>query len=293
MNTQMHHTKKKRNFCSQSGNVDAGLLFVAGLFFLTIALVVVYVSRFGLAPLPESKKISQKNLPGAAVLSLSEPTTPVSNEVPLTDEEIQNQTFLDSLPNTPVREVFIGSYGTIDKNILEGLQSTIAETLGVKTTVLAPGAAVPKEEPFFDKTRKQYNSDLLLKSVKQSSEVYGREVRFVYVVDLDMVSFSEPSQTETLWPRTENGANVVLISLNALRKKTGGLSTETVQETLLDRAQKIALRGLGATVGFDASPSAKNPSCLMYPAITREELDAEQITLCSPESLAVAKIFQK
>lgn len=276
--------KKTKNF--KKGKADAGLLFVVGLFFLTLAFVVVYFSYFGLAPLSKSNKVANtsEKMSAAAVLTISDSTPPVheaTSSSEIKDEE-QNQAFLASLPVTPVKEIFIGTYGGVDKEILEGLRSGVEKTYGVKTTILNPGPVIPKEEPFYNKSRNQYNSDVLFKSIQQSSAVYGPAVRFLYVVDLNMSSFSEWSPSPS-WLRADSGANAALVSLFAFGKRP----------LLSERVEKAAVRALGITVGFGSSPSAADPSCIMYPALTLRDLDAQKNTLCSPESEAVARIFQK
>lgn len=267
------------------GKADAGLLFVAGLFFLTLALVVVYVSYFGLSPLPKSNKATDntEGMSAAAVLSFPEPILD-SNETAIPGEiqaEEQNKIFFASLSSVPVKEVFIGSYGAVDKEILEGLRSKIEKTYGVKTTLLNPGPAVPKEEPFYNKSRNQYNSDVLFKSVEQSSAVYGPAVRFLYVVDLNLSSFSEWAP-EPSWLRAEKDINAAIVSLASFGKNTNVLSV---------RVGKAAVRALGITVGFDSTPSVADASCVMYPALTVEDLDAQGNTLCSPELEAVGRVF--
>lgn len=274
----------------KEGKADTGLLFVAGVFFLTLAFAVVYVSHFGLAPLPKAQRAGGTS--AAAALSFSDPVSVPDDSIysNKTSSEEQNQAFVSSLTKVPVKEIFIGSYGVVDKEILEDMRNKVENTFGVKTTLLNPGPAVPKEEPFYNKSRNQYNSDVLLKSVEQSSSMYGQSVRFLYVVDMDMTSFFEWS-SRAPWLRAESGQNAALVSIHTLRA-ANTTSQETLQQTLSARAQKAALRALGVTVGFDVSPSATDASCITYPALTLEELDAQGNTLCSPESEAVAHVFK-
>jgi predicted Zn-dependent protease len=280
---------KTKNFTE--GKADAGLLFVAGLFFLTLAGVVVYFSYFGTDPLPRLNKTSngREGMSAAAVRSLSEVRT-VSDEITSLvgirddgQDETQNKVFFASLSAIPVKEIFIGSYGSMDKEILEGLRSSIEKTYGVETTLLNPGPAIPKEEPFYNKSRNQYNSDVLFKSVQQSSAIYGPAVRFLYVADINMSSFSvwapEPS-----WLRAEKDVNAAIVSFSVFGQKT---------DVLLGRVEKAAVRALGITVGFDSTPSVADASCVMYPALTVEDLDMQNSALCHPESEAVARVFQK
>lgn len=277
-----------KNF--KEGKADTGLLFVAGLFFLTIAFAIVYFSHFGIAPLPKANKSG--GMSATAALSLSDPTPVFSDSASLneTQNEEQNQAFISSLPKASVKEIFIGSYGAVNKEILESIRNKVEEVFGVKTTLLNPGPAVPKEEPFYSKNRNQYNSDVLLKSIEQSSAPYGQTVRFLYVVDMDMTSFFEWSPGAP-WLRAESGQNAALISLHSFRA-VNMPSQEVLQQTISGRAEKAALRALGVAVGFDASPSAADASCVMFPALTLEELDAQGNTLCSPESEAVARVFK-
>lgn len=264
-----------------SGLADTGLLFVVGLFFLTIAFATVYVSYFGLAPLP--KPNAPEGVSAAASLSLPKPAPAISSEPAIVNDK--NKEFLDSLPRIPVKEIFIGSYGTVDKGILDELRDEVENTYGVKTTLLNPSAAIPKVEPFYDKDHNRYNSDVLLKSVEQLSNMYGQATRFLYVVDINMSSFSDEKSPQAEWLRAEKGQNAAIISLYAFH--VGG------RDALLDRAKKTAIRALGITVGFGFSPSAGNVSCLMSPALTLAALDAKGNALCDPEAETVGRIFQK
>jgi predicted Zn-dependent protease len=274
----MHARTKNLN----AGFADAGLLFVTGLFFFTTAFTVAYFSYFGLSPLPQSNKT--EGMPAAAALSLPEPETPASTEVE-NPSGGENQAFFKSLPAVPVKEIFIGSYGTVEKEILERLQNKIEKTYGVKTTLLNSGPVIPKEEPFYDKSRNRYNSDVLQKSVEQSSAVYGQTARFLYVVDLDMSSFSDEESFGGQWLRAQRGQNAAIVSLQALRAGE--------REIFSERAEKTAIRALGITVGFDLSPSAADASCLMHPALTVEELDAQKNALCAPEDEVIARVFKR
>jgi predicted Zn-dependent protease len=164
------------------------------------------------------------------------------------------------------------------------------KTFGVRATILNPGPAIPKTEPFYDKTRGQYNSDILVKSVEQSSATYGQSVRFLYVVDLKLASFSEWAPAPS-WARANSGSNAALLSIYDFHKDGNG--KETSKDVLLERAEKSAMRALGITVGFDASPSVADASCIMHPTLIMEELDNQKNVFCSPELEALAQIFQK
>jgi predicted Zn-dependent protease len=266
---------------------DAGLLFVAGLFFLVLAFAVVYFSHFGLAPF--QKMNNEKEMSAAAALSLA--SAPASNDTEI-KSKTENEAFLASLSQTPVKEIFIGSYGVADKEILEELRSELEKVYGVQTTLLNPGPAIPKEEPFYNKTRGQYNSDVLQKSIEQSSSAYGQAVRFLYVADVNMSSFSEWSP-EAPWLRADKNTNAALLSIHSFRINNSTLGKESARQILLERAKKSAIRALGVTVGFGFSSSAADTSCIMYPALTLKELDAEQSELCSPEKEAVGRVFQE
>lgn len=273
---------KRKNSClnRQSGKADAGLLFVAGLFFLTLALAITYVSRFGLAPLP--KQVEKMPASVAGAFTEADPISAPEDTAPLYE---QHSEFYASLAETPVHEIFIGSYGSIDKDILEKLRAKIELAFGIKTTLLNPGAPVPKEDPFYDKNTGKYNSDVLIKSVEQSSAAYGQNTRFLYVVDFSMAS---PQSQGAEWLRAHKGENAALISIYPFR--SNGI---TPRQTLLERIEKAAIRAIGTTVGFDASSSVTDSSCVMYPAATLQELDEQESEWCSPEKEAVAQVFQK
>ncbi|MBI2120252.1 MAG: hypothetical protein HYT94_01350 [Parcubacteria group bacterium] len=277
--------KTKTKDMYAQGKADTALLFTVGLFFLTLALAVIYVSHFGLEPLPKSDNKTgsavDQTAPAAAILAVSGTEIPpvVSAEISL---NARDEEFFASLSKTAVKEIFIGSYGAVDKEILSRLRDEAEKTFGVKTTLLTPGAPVPKEAPFYDAARKQYDSDILLKSVEQSSMPYGTSVRFLYVVDFALFSSSQADRVP--WFRATSGMNASLLSLHGLGAGSG---------SILARSKKLALRAIGATVGFDRSPSAADSSCLMYPAATLRELDEQKDAFCIPEADAISAVFLK
>lgn len=263
---------------SQHGAADTGLLFAAGVFFLTLALAVAYFSYAGLAPLPntnaaiEAENSPNLDVPAAAALAISDSAS----------VNLENEKFFAALSQVAVKEIFIGSYGAVDGEVLGFLREEIEKTFGVKTTLLNPGAPIPKESPFYDAGRKQYNSDTLLESVKLSSAQYGASVRFLYVVDANMSSFSE--KTSAPWVRAENGANASLLSLYGLGEGS---------DSFLPRIKKAALYALGTTVGFGLSPSVSDTSCVMYSASSVRELDNQRDAFCSPEADILDRVFVK
>ncbi len=271
--------QKIRN--SSEGKMDAGLLFAVGLFFLTVAFVIVYFSSVRISPPPFPRPDSVREMSAGAAMVFSQEEAPISGDI-----------FLFSPPETPVREIFIGSYGSVDRELLGRIRSVVEQTFGVTTTLLNPGPDVPREEPFYDQHRGQYNSDVLFNSIKQSSAQFGEGTRFLSFADLPMASFSGWSP-ETPWLRASEGTNVALVSVHDLRFASNGSLDEVLPEIFFERVEKSAIRALGTTVGFAALPSAKDPSCIMYPALTPEGLDAQKITLCDPERDVLAQVFKK
>ncbi len=280
-------TQKKIQNLSE-GKVDVGLIFVTGLFFLTIALAVTYFSVFRLTPLPKPADGSAtvSKMPASAILATSNfEIVPIESPDSFTQKEAPYKEFFDSLPQTPVTEIFIGSYGVVDKEILVGVRYDIEKTFGVKTTLLEPGQAVPKSWPFYSVIHKQYDSDALLESIDVASAPYGSSVRFLYVVDLDMYSFDKQTRSSELYGVNPE-ANAGVISLEEL-KSQAGISHDIV----LTRTKKLALHVLGVTLGFDVSPSAQNATCTTYPVSTTEDIDKQGSDLCDPEKEALSRIF--
>lgn len=257
---------------------DTGLLFAAGVFFLTLALAIAYFSYAGLAPLPktnaaiEAENSPNLNVPAAAALAISDSAS----------ANLENEEFFAAVSQTAVKEIFIGSYGAVDEKVLGFLREEIEKTFGVKTTLLHPGAPIPKEPPFYDAVRKRYNSDTLLESVKLSSAQYGASVRFLYVVDVNMSSFLE--KTPAFWFRAEHGANASLVSLYGLGEGSS---------SFFPRVKKAALHAIGTTVGFGLSPSVADTSCVMYSASSVTELDEQRDIFCRPEADILARVFVK
>jgi predicted Zn-dependent protease len=58
------------------------------------------------------------------------------------------------------------------------------------------------------------------------------------------------------------------------------------------RLKNLVLRTLGVTVGFDLLPSAKDPSCVMYPALNLSDLDKKRDQFAPHESGLLNKVFQ-
>ncbi len=220
------------------------------------------------------------------VVSISKP------DVALLFTDWKSQQFDEFIPKDTVSEIFIGSYGVIKKEYLEGVRSAVEKATGIKTTTLLPGAALAQNPPLYNATNKQFDSSALFKSAKTASSKYGSRSRFIYVLDADLYSPNENSTT-TVWYMDEQGANTAIVSLYGLNKNSDIDPLPAPAPVVVARAQKIALHVLGTSVGFSLSPSADVPSCLMYKATTLAELDKQGTGYCSPENLVIKKFFLK
>jgi predicted Zn-dependent protease len=206
--------------------------------------------------------------------------------------EWRSKQFSEFVPKGLVSEIFIGSYGNIKKEYLDAIKTAVEKETGIKATILLSGPALPEKAPLFSVSRKQFDAVSVFTSVKNASLKYGDKTRFIYVLDMDTYSSVENGK-DSVWYMDEVGANTTLMSLYGLRKISDSDSNPAEQSLVIARAQKIALRVLGTSVGFGLSPSTEMPTCLMYKTNSLAELDAEGAGYCPEEKAVIKKFFGK
>jgi predicted Zn-dependent protease len=220
--------------------------------------------------------------------------TPVRIEKPETALSLNDwrvKQFSEFALKSPVLEIFIGSYGSIKKEYLDVISTAIKKETGIKPTVLVAGAELPKTEPLYNAEKGKFDANVAFESVKAPSVKYGDKTRFLYVLDVDI--YSGKNNTGSVWNIGETGTNAMIISLFGLRKTSDEDSASAPQPLVIARAQKVALRALGESVGFGFSPSTENPVCLMYKTKSLANLDAEGTGYCPTEKTVIKKFFGK
>jgi len=210
----------------------------------------------------------------------------------LSSSEWKTKQFSGFSLKEPVSEIFIGSYGAINKEYLEAIRSSVEKATGVKTTTLLSGPALPERPPLYDLTRRQLDAIPVFESVKGASDKYGAKSRFIYVLDTDLYSSLDKS-LNSVWYIDRIGTNTALMSLSCLRKTSDTDISPTSQPIVIARAQKVALHILGTSVGFGLSPSSEDPSCLMHKTSSLAELDAERTGYCPAENAVIKNFFKK
>ena len=195
-------------------------------------------------------------------------------------------------PKKLVSEIFIGSYGSVNKQYLDAIASVVKKETGITATILVPGTALPEQSPLYKQNRRQFDAANIFESVKSASAKYGDSARFVYVLDVPLYSSMEKNR-DSVWYADEMGTNTSLMSLRGLLNMSDASNTPAQQPIVTARAQKIALHILGTSVGFGLSPSAENPTCLMYKTNSLAELDKEGSAYCSAEKGVISKFFGK
>jgi len=220
--------------------------------------------------------------------------TPVKVEKPETFVSLSDwraKQFSDFMLQSSISEIFIGSYGSIKKEYLDAVSTAIKKETGIKPTVLVPGAELPKTAPLYNADKGKFDANVAFESVKTSSAKYGNKARFIYMLDVNI--YSDKENAGSVWGVDEVGTNAMIISLFGLRRTSDADSASAPQPLVITRAQKVALRALGMSVGFGLSPSTENPTCLMYKTNSLTELDAEGLGYCTAEKAVIKKFFGK
>jgi len=264
---------------SERGAVDIALIMSIVAFLFSLGLAFFYFS-------------SEKNFHTAI------PVEQVPVQVPQQEETVIPEIVSTSTPqlekiviSAPIKEssvpVYIGSYGDIKKEYLDGIQSAVKKATGAQVTVLGSAAALTKKTPLYDAKRQQFDADILLKGVETASLEYGAKSRFIYVFDVDMYSSSNPN-LKSVWYAGTKGKNVSIVSLYGLQKKSDTDIAPALSSLVTGRLQKNSLHMMGINIGIPSSSDAK---CIMYPAKTLTELDKQGTEYCASEQSLISAAF--
>ncbi|MFA5831078.1 MAG: hypothetical protein WC878_04595 [Candidatus Paceibacterota bacterium] len=228
-----------------------------------------------------------------SITGLNKPSDISAPETPISLLQWKEKSLALAIRKGSVTEVLIGSYGNIKKEYLEGVRSSVQKATGVKVTIMGGGAPLGEKAPLYDSARRQFDADVLFKSIEAASAKYGEANRFIYVLDVPLYSSSD-SDRKSIWYAEKKGGNASLISVYDLQKKSDTATTTPAALSLvISRLQKISLHTLGTSVAFSLSPSSDDKKCVMYPAATLAELDAQGNGYCIPEKNFVSRVFKK
>jgi len=128
---------------------------------------------------------------------------------------------------------------------------------------------IPPPEEAFDENRQQYRASILLNILEKERKESFDYYRCIGLTSLDLFDNGKPF----IWGAGLKGGGSGIVSLSRLW--TPDLQRE--DEILLRRIQKAALYALGQTFGL---PPCSFPPCIMYEAVSVEELDQQTFALC-------------
>jgi len=155
---------------------------------------------------------------------------------------------------------------TITK-LLENLNTIFPNTT---TNHLEAKLVIPEEA--YDKKRKQYHSDIILKELAIQSASNKTLDRILGIVDIDL--FHSP--LNFVFGEAECPGKTALISLHRLKPEFHKRKPE--EDLLLERTTKEAVHELGHTFGLQ---HCRNPFCVMYFSNSIFETDRKQSLFCN------------
>ncbi|TRZ51821.1 hypothetical protein D4R99_03745 [bacterium] len=261
---------------SERGAIDIALIMSIVAFLLSLGAAYFYFSfeknydAIDTVPYDESQTLPEKTIV---------PVEPVlEKEVSATSTTLMKESSVT---------VYIGSYGDIKKEYMDGIQSAVEKATGAQVTVLESAAALTKKTPLYDAKRQQFDADILLKGVETASLEYGAKSRFIYVFDVDMYSSSNPN-LKSVWYAGTKGKNVSIVSLYGLQKKSDTDTTQAPSSLIASRLEKNALHMIGTNIGVPFSSDAK---CIMFSPKTLADLDKQGTEYCSAEQATINTAF--
>ena len=164
-----------------------------------------------------------------------------------------------------VQQITLVSFGGFERKFLNRVAETIASILHIR--VLLHEEHIDLSE-YFDATRRQYNGDMILKTVDKM--FHGRnKVIGIFNVDLFI-----PILTFIYGQAMLNGRSGV-VSLYRLDNQRYGLRKDT--ELLFQRVIKEIIHELGHTMGLIHCHS---PNCVMRSSTYVEDIDQKSETFC-------------
>ncbi|MGC9345816.1 MAG: archaemetzincin family Zn-dependent metalloprotease [Candidatus Bathyarchaeales archaeon] len=173
--------------------------------------------------------------------------------------------------------------GQVDSHVISRIQENLNMTFP-KTTCTLITETLPMPEEAFNKTRGQYNSEILLSKVHKYAEKERALDRVLGIVNIDIFV----SNLNFVFGEAECPGKAALISLWRLRPEFYGAPPN--MELFVERSTKEAVHELGHTLGLR---HCSNPFCVMYFSNSIFETDRKQSLFCNKCQLKVEKIVSK
>jgi archaemetzincin len=165
----------------------------------------------------------------------------------------------------------------IASRLRDGLSTTFQEG---ECTLLTETLMIPKGA--FDRTRRQYRSNVILESVDELARRQTASERILAVVDVDI--FVPP--LSFVFGEAKCPGRAALISLFRLRPEFYGQASDV--EVFLERVEKEAVHEVGHTLGLE---HCSNPFCVMHFSNSIFDTDRKQSFFCSKCQMKVGTLM--
>lgn len=173
--------------------------------------------------------------------------------------------------------------GKVDSHVISRIQENLNMAFPKSRCTLIP-ETLPVPEEAFNRTRRQYSSDILLSKIHYYAEKEKGLDRVLGIVDVDLFV----PDLNFVFGEAECPGKAALISLCRLRPEFYGAPSN--MELFVERSTKEAVHELGHTLGLSHCP---NPFCVMYFSNSIFETDRKQSLFCNKCYLKVEKIVSK
>jgi archaemetzincin len=162
-------------------------------------------------------------------------------------------------------------FGQIDKQAISRIQASLNSIFaGSDCEVISEEIHLPVEA--FNETRKQYDSYLILKKVKDYAQEHDQFNRILGIVDVDIFV----PRLNFVFGEAECPGKTALISLWRLRPEFYGLSSN--DELFYERSAKEAVHELGHTL---EQQHCSNPFCVMHFSNSIHDTDVKKNFFCA------------
>jgi len=173
--------------------------------------------------------------------------------------------------------------GQIDMQAISRIQESLNSIFaGSESEVINEEMSLP--EGAFNETRKQYDSDTILKKVKDYAEKQNRFDHILGIVDVDIFV----QRLNFVFGEADCHGKTALISLWRLRPEFYGQSPNN--ELFYERSAKEAVHELGHTLGLQHCP---NPFCVMHFSNSIHDTDVKKNFFCTDCSIEVEATMAK